>query len=71
MLENYFGSAPNTTEEQKRRLLAVQAALELLKATLSDTNDGNGVEYQLKTAEKYVSSLADAIQTAVEKERKK
>ncbi|MFC0226967.1 hypothetical protein [Serratia aquatilis] len=67
MLENYFGSGLNPTEEQKRRLLAVQASLELLKATLSDTNDGNGVEYQLKTAEKYISSLADAIQAAVEK----
>ncbi|MFZ1875098.1 hypothetical protein [Serratia sp. D1N4] len=67
MLENYFGSGLVPTEEQKRRLLAVQAALELLKATLSDTNDGNGVEYQLKTAEKYIGSLADAIQTAVEK----
>ena len=67
MLENYFGSRITPTEEQKRRLLAVQAALELLKATLSDTNDGNGVEYQLKTAEKYVGTLADAIQAAVEK----
>jgi hypothetical protein len=67
MLENYFGSGIAPTEEQKRRLLAVQAALELLKATLSDTNDGNGVEYQLKTAEKHVGSLADAIQAAVEK----
>lgn len=67
MLENYFGSGLTPTEEQKRRLLAVQAALELLKATLSDTNDGNGVEYQLRTAEKYVGSLADAIQAAVEK----
>jgi len=67
MLDNYFGSDINATSEQQRRLLAVQAALELLKATLSDTNDGNGVEYQLKTAEKYVGTLADAIQAAVEK----
>lgn len=67
MLENYFGTGLAPTEEQNRRLLAVQAALELLKATLSDTNDGNGVEYQLRTAEKYVGSLADAIQAAVEK----
>lgn len=67
MLDNYFGTDGSATGEQKRRLLAVQAALELLKATLSDTNDGNGVEYQLKTTEKYVSTLADAIQAAVEK----
>ncbi|GBU13705.1 hypothetical protein AwEntero_23060 [Enterobacterales bacterium] len=67
MLDNYFGTNGTATSEEKRRLLAVQAALELLKATLSDTNDGNGVEYQLKTTEKYVSTLADAIQAAVEK----
>jgi hypothetical protein len=33
MLEAYFGTA--ATEEQKKRLLAVQAALEISKASVS------------------------------------
>ena len=45
--------------------MAVQAALELIKATLSDTNDGNGVDFQLKAAEKHIGPMADAIQEAL------
>ncbi|MNV85519.1 hypothetical protein D3C71_1794840 [compost metagenome] len=58
-------SSKPITDEQHKRLVAVQAALELIKATLSDTNDGNGVDFQLKAAEKHVGPLADAIQEAL------
>ncbi|AUO04690.1 hypothetical protein C0558_24015 [Serratia marcescens] len=68
MLEHYYpanmGAEP-VTDEQHKRLVAVQAALELIKATLSDTNDGNGVDFQLKAAEKHVGPMADAIQEAL------
>jgi hypothetical protein len=64
MLENY--NDPAQTEEGKR-LLAVQAALDIVKATLADTNDGNSVGYQLAEALKYISPMADAIQKAIEK----
>ncbi|HGM5284989.1 TPA: hypothetical protein ACKP01_005019 [Serratia liquefaciens] len=68
MLEQYYPATMSSkpiTDEQHKRLVAVQAALELIKATLSDTNDGNGVDFQLKAAEKHVGSLADAIQEAL------
>ncbi|MNI88184.1 hypothetical protein D3C73_1454560 [compost metagenome] len=64
MLENYHDDGQ--TEESKR-LLAVQAALEIIKATLSDTNDGNSVGFQLDEARKHIAPLANAIQLAVEK----
>ena len=68
MLEQYYPATMSSkaiTDEQHKRLVAVQAALELIKATLSDTNDGNGVDFQLKAAEKHVGPLADAIQEAL------
>ncbi|QIC86786.1 hypothetical protein F0336_10245 [Serratia liquefaciens] len=68
MLEQYYQATMSSkpiTDEQHKRLVAVQAALELIKATLSDTNDGNGVDFQLKAAEKHVGPLADAIQEAL------
>ncbi|MGQ8774541.1 hypothetical protein ACUTQ5_08950 [Serratia sp. NA_112.1] len=68
MLEQYYPttmSSKSITDEQHKRLVAVQAALELIKATLSDTNDGNGVDFQLKAAEKHIGPMADAIQEAL------
>lgn len=68
MLEQYYPatlSSKPITDEQHKRLVAVQAALELIKATLSDTNDGNGVDFQLKAAEKHIGPMAEAIQEAL------
>ncbi|CAI0704499.1 hypothetical protein FCL49_04560 [Serratia proteamaculans] len=68
MLEQYYPTTMSSkpiTDEQHKRLVAVQAALELIKATLSDTNDGNGVDFQLKAAEKHIGPMADAIQEAL------
>lgn len=63
MLENYFPD--NASSEQKQRVIAVNAALELIKVTLADSNDGNSVSHQLQAAERHIESLADAIQKAV------
>lgn len=63
MLDNYL--APDASIEQKQRILAVQAALELIKATLSDVNDGTGIAYQFESAEKHIALMADAIQSAI------
>lgn len=63
MLENYFRD--DVSFEQKQRLIAVNAALELIKATLADSNDGNSVSHQIQAAERHIESLADAIQKAV------
>ncbi|KKI47441.1 MAG: hypothetical protein RR429_02590 [Hafnia sp.] len=63
MLENYFPD--HVSNEQKQRAIAVNAALELIKVTLADSNDGNSVSHQLQAAEKHIESLADAIQKAL------
>lgn len=63
MLEGYYDADVDGASRQ--RIIAVQAALELVKATLSDVNDGNGIDYQLNSAEKHIGSLADAIQRAI------
>nr|WP_071986428.1 hypothetical protein [Yersinia aldovae] len=56
------------TDAQKKRLLAVQAALEIAKAS-ANAADANArtdkVEEDLKHASKGVAGLADAIQAAL------
>ena len=56
MLENYFKNGAIATDEKTQRLLAVQAALEIVKASASSAagQGGSGI-----------SGLADAIQAAL------
>ncbi|MHA1161655.1 hypothetical protein [Enterobacter ludwigii] len=66
MLVNYFANAAKSTDEaikMNQRLLAVQAALEIAKASASA---GSGVMHSdLNQAAEYVEKLADAIQEAL------
>ncbi|MGP3594282.1 hypothetical protein [Vagococcus sp. WN89Y] len=68
MLEGYFTSSDGA--EKQKRLLAVQAALEIIQASVSCTNAYTGRDKLSKdidfTKDK-VSELADAIQAALEK----
>ncbi|MGK9173434.1 hypothetical protein KXR87_09395 [Yokenella regensburgei] len=66
MLEEYFGTA--ATDEEKKRLLAVQAALEISKAAVSSSTSNTGIRSQmdLRNVSQEVSALADAIQDALE-----
>ncbi|MEF3090962.1 hypothetical protein QFI91_07605 [Raoultella sp. WB_B2P2-3] len=66
MLEEYFGN--DATAEEKKRLLAVQAALEISKAAVSSSTANAGIRSQmdLRNVAQEVSSLADAIQDALE-----
>lgn len=69
MLEDYFSknTPVGVTQEQKQRLLAVQAALELAKASVggSDASTGTRTDSELKYVAELVSPLADAIQNAL------
>lgn len=71
MLEGYF-DLDNATEtdavENRKRLLAVQAALEISKASVSASTANAGIRSQmdLRNVAQEVSSLADAIQDALE-----
>lgn len=63
MLDNYYpshlGSTP-ATDEQKQRLIAVQAALELVKASLE-----SAAVTDYSYAASNIPKLADAIQGAL------
>lgn len=70
MLEKYFGSDLQSSPDQKKRLLAVQAALEIAKSSASSSTAANRVdkvEYDLKSTAAEVEALADAIQKALGK----
>lgn len=68
MLENYFGA--QASQEERKRLLAVAAALEIAKASVSAGNGISGArtEYDLQAVAKEVAPLADAIQAALERQ---
>ncbi|MCQ6677977.1 hypothetical protein NO393_17915 [Escherichia coli] len=52
----------------KKRIIAVNAALEIIKATLSAPTDAKNVDFDLGVAAKHIAPLADAIQAAIDKE---
>ncbi|MFK3703807.1 hypothetical protein EDF73_111140 [Raoultella sp. BIGb0138] len=71
MLEKYFDFDDDSGEdavERHKRLLAVQAALEISKAAVSSSTANSGIRSQmdLRNVAQEVSSLADAIQDALE-----
>lgn len=67
MLENYYGE--RATDEQRKRLLAVAAALEIAKSSVGAGNGISGArtEYDLQSFATEIATLADAIQAALEK----
>ncbi|ATM96201.1 Uncharacterised protein [Yersinia frederiksenii] len=68
MLESYFGI--DYTDEQKKRLLAVQAALEVIQTSVSASTAYQGVskvKIEVQHASDEVGKLADAIQAALGK----
>ncbi|MRS15807.1 hypothetical protein GJV06_13005 [Enterobacteriaceae bacterium RIT691] len=71
MLEGYFDLDSTTgadAVENRKRLLAVQAALEISKASVSASTANAGIRSQmdLRNVAQEVASLADAIQDALE-----
>ncbi|MGC0901054.1 hypothetical protein WKG98_14405 [Pantoea agglomerans] len=68
MLDNYFGTQ-GSTREQKQRLLAVQAALEIIKASVSSSSGQAKdlkLRYDIDNSVAGIEPLADAIQKALE-----
>ncbi|MDX7149467.1 hypothetical protein [Citrobacter portucalensis] len=66
MLDGYHQTG--TGYENKKRIIAVNAALELIKATLSAPTNAKNVAYDLEVAANQIAPLADAIQAAIDKE---
>ncbi|WP_330985045.1 MULTISPECIES: hypothetical protein [Enterobacterales] len=71
MLEGYFDLDDATGAEaieNRKRLLAVQAALDISKASVSASTANSGIRSQmdLRNVAQEVSTLADAIQDALE-----
>ncbi|PXH26314.1 Uncharacterised protein [Klebsiella variicola] len=66
MLENYYGI--DYTDDEKKRLLAVQAAIEIAIASVSaNTADSNNLKtlWDLKHVAQEIGALADSIQAAL------
>ncbi|MBW4220665.1 hypothetical protein JW314_11925 [Enterobacter roggenkampii] len=71
MLEKYYAYNGEYTEKQWKRLIAVQAALEVAKESARATtafSRSDKVENDLDFAAKKIEALADAIQSALEQE---
>lgn len=69
MLEGYFGDS-GVTQKDRKRLLAVQAALEIAMASAAASVANvrtDKVEHDLKYVRQEIGYLADAIQSALEK----
>ncbi|EPK7284412.1 hypothetical protein ACB303_24440 [Citrobacter farmeri] len=65
MLDGYHQTGSGY--ENKKRIIAVNAALEIIKATLSTPTNAKNAEYELEMAVKHIAPLADAIQAAIDK----
>lgn len=68
MLENYYKSGTIKTDDETKRLIAVQAALEIAKASVSaNTADSNNSKalWDLKHVTQEINALADSIQAAL------
>jgi hypothetical protein len=67
MLDGYF--LANEGREKAKRLLAVQAALEIAKASAlsADASVHSRMDDDMEKAAKNIEALADAIQKALEK----
>lgn len=66
MLENYYKNGSFTTDDKTKRLIAVQAALEIAKASASSSAAvGGSMHNDLVFAAENISKLADAIQAAL------
>lgn len=67
MLEGYYPTSVGEAKQQ--RLLAVQAALEIAKASVSSATAISGIKsgYDLDHVINKIDALADAIQNAINK----
>ena len=67
MLDSYYGTG--ISRDQRQRLLAVQAALEIAKASVGNfhASTASRADDDLKNVAKEISGLADAIQAALDK----
>ncbi|WP_318372820.1 hypothetical protein [Enterobacter sp.] len=63
MLDGYHQNG--TGFERKKRIIAVNAALEIIKATLATPTNSKNADYELELAAKHIAPLADAIQAAI------
>ncbi|WP_455871895.1 hypothetical protein [Serratia proteamaculans] len=72
MLQGYFKSTDSrVSDEQHKRIIAMNAALEIAKASAgaqSAYNRSDKVEYDLKYAAQEVATLAEAIQAYMDAE---
>lgn len=68
MLENYYKSTDSRiSDAQHQRIIATNAALEILKAAVTAPTDAKNIAYDLEQAIKFLPALTDAIQETITK----
>lgn len=67
MLENYLNPPLGVEVEEHERVIAVNAALELIKAALVTDAGSRNMDYELNKFREHIPLIADAIQNAIKK----
>ncbi|MCA6954035.1 hypothetical protein [Pectobacterium polaris] len=65
MLEKYLSVPLGLDEEEHKRVIAVNAALELIKAAIETDAGDRNMDYELNKLREHIPSIADAIQAAL------
>ncbi|EKN4862557.1 TPA: hypothetical protein U5D73_000273 [Yersinia enterocolitica] len=67
MLQNYFKSTDSrVSDEEHKRLVATNAALEIVKAAVSAPTNSKNISYDFEEVIKHLPNLVDVIQKTIE-----
>lgn len=66
MLEKYLSAGIGHDEEVHKRVVAVGAALEIVKAAIETDAGPRSMDYELGKLREHIPLIADAIQNAIE-----
>jgi len=65
MLEKYYETPLGGNDDEHQRLIAVTAAIDLIKSAVSTEAGPRNFDYELKQLSALIGPIADSIQTAI------
>lgn len=68
MIEKYFETPLGLDEDAHKRLVAVAAAIDIIKSAISTEAGPRSLDYEITQMAGQIAPLADAIQDAIEPE---